>query len=121
MMSPRILAVVCATAALGGCMDRDPYRRTDVWRPTGSNAANIAAMVADPNDLIRGRGTSRTSSQPGVTAVDRVVTSQPRPISPAANAGGGGGGGTGSGGGTAAGTGSGAGSAGAGTGTTPGG
>ena len=42
--------------ALAACQDMDPYARTDVWQPTGANAGNIAAMVANPHDLIRGRG-----------------------------------------------------------------
>lgn len=99
----RILGVLCATAALAGCMDRDPYRRTDVWRPTGSNAANIAAMVADPKDMISGRGTTRQHSQPSILAVDRLAVDRPKPL-PSANgsssggnqgAGGSGGGGSG--------------------------
>lgn len=100
-----------AAIALGGCMDRDPYRRTDVWRPTGANAANIAAQVADPADLIRGRGTQRVDTAASTIAIDRVRTDTPRPINPAARqsggasqagspgggAGGGGGSGTGDG------------------------
>lgn len=67
--------------ALAGCMDRDPYRRTDVWRPTGSNAANIAAQVADPHDLIRGRGdVPRANAEPSARAVDRINTDRPKPL-----------------------------------------
>jgi len=101
----RLLAGLCAITALGGCMDRDPYRRTDVWRPTGANAANIAAMAADPKDMIRGHGTNRVGSNPTIIAIDRVQTDNhkrlPNP--------GGGSGGTGGGTGTGAGAGAGAG------------
>lgn len=96
----RLTALLCVTAAIGGCMDRDPYRRTDVWRPTGANAANIAAMVADPNDLIRGRGTTRTDTKAPMMAIDRVVTDRPKPLVPIGDqtgSGGGSGGGSGSG------------------------
>ena len=51
---------------------RDPYYRTDVWQPNGANAANIAAMVADPHDLIRGRGDSRVLAKAPEQAVEKV-------------------------------------------------
>jgi hypothetical protein len=109
----RILGVICAVAALGGCMERDPYRRTDVWRPTGANSANLAAMVADPNDLIRGRGTTRAGSGPSVIAVERVSIDRPKPLlgtsggAPGAASGAGGGQGGGQGGDQGAGAGAG--------------
>jgi hypothetical protein len=99
----RILGVLCATAALAGCMDRDPYRRTDVWRPTGSNAANIAAMVADPKDMISGRGAGGQSSKPSIVALDRLAIDRPKPLpapngaTSGGNQGGGGSGGSGGG------------------------
>lgn len=101
----RILGVLCATAALAGCMDRDPYRRTDVWRPTGSNAANIAAMVAEPKDLISGRGAAGQTGKPSIVALDRLAVDRPKPL-PSANgssSGGNQGGGGGSGGGSGSG------------------
>ena len=78
-----IAALCCAIAMLGGCMDRDPYRRTDVWRPTGANAANIAAQVADPRDLIRGQGSPRLDTAASTLAIDRLRTDNPRSINPA--------------------------------------
>jgi hypothetical protein len=96
---------------LAGCMDRDPYRRTDVWRPTGANAANLAAMVANPNDLISGRGVSSTDSKEPVIAIGRVWSDHPRSFSGGA---GGSSGGDGGGGGASAGGGSGGGGGGGG-------
>lgn len=99
--SIRSVCVILVLAGLAGCADRDPYRRTDVWHPTGSNSANMAAMVADPHDLIRGRGVTASDSQPAVLAVDRISQGQPRSLIPgstggaAAASGGGGGGGSG--------------------------
>jgi len=88
----RSVLAVASVLVLAGCMDRDPYRRTDVWRPTGANSSNIAAQVANPNDLIRGQSGARATSAAQVLAVDRIVTDQARPLNPSAPAGGGGGG-----------------------------
>jgi len=110
--------------ALGGCEDRDPYRRTDVWKPTGANAANIAAMVADPRDLLQGRGATRSDIRSPELAVERVWTDQAKPFigGSAGSSGGGGGGGSssGSGGGSGGSGSSGSGSGGSGAGGTPG-
>ncbi|MGE0226254.1 MAG: hypothetical protein AB7F35_24100 [Acetobacteraceae bacterium] len=92
------LLILAMAAATTGCMDRDPYRRTDVWRPTGANAANLAAMVANPNDLIRGTDSRRTDTKASVIAVDRIWSDRPRPFhSSAGGKSGGGGGGNGNG------------------------
>ena len=76
----KTLTGLCLIIALSGCMDRDPYRRTDVWRPTGANAANIAAQVADPKDLIGGRGSPRANSSAQIIAVERLQTDRPKPL-----------------------------------------
>ena len=71
-MSRRItlnLAFIASLLTLAGCDSRDPYLRTDVWQPTGSNFGNIAAMVADPHDLISGRGSSYTNAGEPALAV----------------------------------------------------
>lgn len=93
-----------AMLVLAGCMDRDPYRRTDVWRPTGSNAANIAAMVANPRDMIQGQEPARkgADSNASVRAVERIAVDRPKALpttgSTTGGTGGGGGGGAGAGG-----------------------
>jgi hypothetical protein len=99
-MTCRALGFAICLPALAGCMDREPYHRTDVWRPTGSNAANLAAMVADPHDLIAGRGAGRENVKPYAAALDRVWNDQQRSLTPSAGVtsgksgdGGGGGGG----------------------------
>ncbi len=76
-----------ALLALAGCGSRDPYRRTDVWQPTGSNAANLAAMVANPNDLRQGRGVTRIGTIEPAAAVNRLWTDNPRPLAPSASTG----------------------------------
>ncbi len=73
---------------LGGCEDRDPYHRTDVWYPSGVNAGNIAAMVVNPADLIRGHGVQRSDGQEAVAAVNHVWQDKPKPLPAVTGAGG---------------------------------
>lgn len=57
---------------LAGCSATDPYERAGIWRPSGVNDANIAAQVANPNDLVRGRGDGQGSVRGSSTAVERL-------------------------------------------------
>jgi len=100
-------SVAILLGLLGGCEDRDPYHRTDVWYPSGVNAGNIAAMVANPADLISGHGVQRSDGKEAVTAVDRVWQDKPKKLlDPVGTDGGSGGSGSsGSSGGSGAGTG----------------
>lgn len=66
------LGLAACLTLLASCGNRDPYKRDDVWYPTGSNAANLAAQVADPNDLVRGRSDPSQSSAAPIRAVNRV-------------------------------------------------
>src|ERR1700722_767081 len=84
-------------AALAGCGSRDPYLRTDVWQPTGANAGNIAAMVANPHDLISGRGDAVQNSNEPALAVNHIWFDQPKPLSTAPSGGGASGGSSGGG------------------------
>jgi uncharacterized membrane protein YgcG len=95
-----LLAAVLSVAA---CQAMDPYARNDMWQPTGANAGNIAAMVANPYDLIRGHGSDVTDSNEPVLAIHRVNTDRTKALldpgatsSGGASGGGGGGGGGGS-------------------------
>lgn len=83
------LACIASLLALAGCDSRDPYLRTDVWQPTGANAGNIAAMVANPHDLISGRGTPVQNSNEATLAVGHVRSDQPKPLTPSGGSGGG--------------------------------
>jgi hypothetical protein len=96
----RPLPIVLVTGLLGlaGCQSPDPYLRTDVWNPTGANAGNIAAMVANPQDLIRGHGTPIVDAHEPALAVGHVWNDQPKPLG--FTSGGSGGGSSGSGGGS---------------------
>jgi len=68
---------------VAGCAGTDPYRRTDVWYPSGSNAGNIAAMAARPGDLISGRGGDGADARLAAGAVDRVWQDRTKPLFPA--------------------------------------
>lgn len=72
-----------ASLLLAGC-EADPYRRADTWSPTGANAGNIAAMLAQPGDLIRGRGGARSDARQSAEAVDWIWHGRARSL-PAAS------------------------------------
>lgn len=69
MMHPASMLILCV---LAGCSATDPYRRTDVWYPTGANAGNLAAMAVQPSDLILGRGARGSDGHEAVSAVERL-------------------------------------------------
>ncbi|MEA2737424.1 MAG: hypothetical protein QOH05_731 [Acetobacteraceae bacterium] len=84
------IALVTAVLFVAGCAHTDPYQRTDVWYPTGSNAGNLAAMVVRPADLIQGRGETTGDSRQSVIAIDHVWQGQSKPlVSPSATSAGG--------------------------------
>jgi type IV pilus biogenesis protein CpaD/CtpE len=115
--------LIAAIAVLTGCAGRDPYQRVDVWRPTGANTANIAAMVANPRDLLRGHGTDRQLTKAQQAATDRIWLDQPKGFGTGGSGSGGssGSGGGGSGGGSGSGGGGGTGGSGSGGGSGTGG
>ncbi len=57
-----------------GCAATDPYEREGIWHPSGSNAANLSAMVAIPSDLVQGVGDGRGNSQQAEAAIERLRT-----------------------------------------------
>ena len=67
-------SALLALLLLSGCngASLDPYQRTDVWTPEGANAGNLAAMVANPHDLIRGQSDTSPHYKQGSSAVDRL-------------------------------------------------
>jgi hypothetical protein len=80
------LALCAALAsALAACNALDTDRGAEAWQPKGLNAANLAVMVQDPADLIRGRsdpGPVRNLSTRAVLDLWRSPTS-PLPQGPA--------------------------------------
>jgi uncharacterized membrane protein YgcG len=111
-----VLAFLACSVTLAGYGSRDPYQRDDVWYPTGANAANLAAQVANPADLAGGRTDPKQLVAAPAKGVNRVWSDSPKPLSYTAGGGsssggtsGGGGGGSGGSGGSDSGGGSGSG------------
>jgi type IV pilus biogenesis protein CpaD/CtpE len=65
-------SLTLAACLVAGCASPDLDRSTSKWHPTGANAANIAAMVANPRDMIRGRGGRGTDARQAAGAIGRV-------------------------------------------------
>ena len=86
------LALLALSGALAGCSATDPYEKAGIWRPSGVNEANIAAQVANPADLVRGRGDTSGSVRSSGTAGERLWQGgpAPRPQGPGAQQAGGG-------------------------------
>ncbi len=65
---------------LAGCADTDPYRRAGQWQPTGANSLNLAAMVVNPRDLIRGHGDRASDGSESVAGVTRLWSGRVTPL-----------------------------------------
>ena len=103
MTTMRHLLGAALILACAGCNAIDPLYRDGLWHPTGANAANLAAMVDVPSDLVRGAGRRDAGADVPVDAIDRyrhdrvrglptVATSAVAPASGSDNGGGPGGG-----------------------------
>jgi len=81
-MSPRRRPFVLLLAlTAGGCtMTGNPMYRDGTWHPTGANAANLAAEVADPQDLIAGRGAAGTPGPLAVLPVENLRADTVKPL-----------------------------------------
>jgi hypothetical protein len=58
----------------------DPFTRSGMWLPQGTNARNLAAMVANPDDLMEGRGSTGADSQLAINAVIRLMDGKVKPL-----------------------------------------
>jgi hypothetical protein len=83
-----------ALIVLAGCGPNsdylDPYKKPYTWHPTGAPAANIAAQLVDPHDLVAGRGTTTIDTQESTLEIQHIWLDTPKSFSS------GGSGGTGS-------------------------
>ena len=80
MKGPMRTRILAAVLLLAGCADADPYLKPGMWQPTGANALNLAAMVANPHDLIRGRGDRGASGWEATPPVSRLWAGAPTPL-----------------------------------------
>ena len=76
----RVPCLLLIAAGLSACVETDPYTRNYSWQPTGANASNIAAQVANKNDLIRGRGATTSDPIESVTPVFRLYEGKTTPL-----------------------------------------
>jgi type IV pilus biogenesis protein CpaD/CtpE len=74
-----LAALLLAAVPLAGCSQTDPYERAGIWKPSGVNEANIAAMVANPADLSRGRGDPGAGTRTATGAVSRMWEGPAKP------------------------------------------
>jgi hypothetical protein len=91
-----ICGLVILASALTGCAGAnylDPYEKPYTWHPTGAPAANLAAQLDNPRDLVAGRGGPEGDTTESSLAIERVWQDRPKQIAGAS--GGGSGGGTG--------------------------
>ena len=79
-MRIRALITLPLLVWIAGCAETDPYQRTGSWQPTGANAINLAAMVANPADLVRGRGERTSIGREAGPPVDRLLSGKPTPL-----------------------------------------
>ncbi|MBW4092393.1 MAG: hypothetical protein HIU82_15000 [Proteobacteria bacterium] len=69
--------------SLAGCAATDTYSRPGTWHPDAANAANIAAMAVNPEDLLHGRGSHGSDGTLAAGAIERVWdAAQPNPAGP---------------------------------------
>jgi len=89
----RLLAGL-SVVGLAGCTD--PWYGARYWTATGTNAANLAAMAEQPEDLAQGRGMSGADGALAVTAIDQLLSGHRPALSGAATSDAGSGGSSGS-------------------------
>lgn len=66
--------------ALGGCGTGDDFTRPGTWNPTNANAANLAAMLAEPGHARRGVAAPTERGQLGSQAIRRLETGRRPPL-----------------------------------------
>lgn len=69
--SRMLLSALLPVLALGACAAYDDEGK---WRPTRLNDANLAMMVENPRDLIRGRGATGSVGYTAADAINRFET-----------------------------------------------
>lgn len=73
--SPIIPLLIAVTAVLAACSHHtDSIASLDRIPFGGTNQANIAAMVANPTDLVHGRGQKTVDGATGAAPVERILT-----------------------------------------------
>lgn len=80
----RILRLACVLLPTGllvaGCDLTDPEKREGLWHPTGSPGRNLAMQVANPADLLIGRGMRGSDGQMAAAAIERMRADKTKPL-----------------------------------------
>lgn len=81
------MRILCLSSALSfllataGCSTvQNPMMREGTWHPTGANAANLAAMVANPHDLAEGQAATGTIGPEAALPVARLRADKVKPL-----------------------------------------
>jgi type IV pilus biogenesis protein CpaD/CtpE len=93
-VSPRQLlhgGLAVSVIALSGCGGLgnylDPYQKPYAWHPTGAPAANLAAQVANPHDLVAGRGVTEEDSREPTLSIEQFWQGHTKPLAAGASGG----------------------------------
>ncbi|MBV8093974.1 MAG: hypothetical protein JO110_12200 [Acetobacteraceae bacterium] len=76
----KIITPALGLLLLAGCAASDPYRRPGTWQPNGAVAGNLAVMLQDPYDLVRGRGETAPQPKRGIDPVLRLWDDHVKPF-----------------------------------------
>jgi type IV pilus biogenesis protein CpaD/CtpE len=96
-ISPILPLLLAVSAVLTACAhNTDSVAKLNEIPFGGTNDANIAAMVVNPADLVRGHGQDRVDGTTAVAPVQRLLTDRPKTLPNPGGAEGGGSSGAGS-------------------------
>ena len=76
----KFIASALGLLVLAGCAAIDPYRRPGMWQPSGAPTGNLAVMLENPYDLVRGRGQRAPSPKTGIDPVLRLWDDHVKPF-----------------------------------------
>lgn len=76
----RPLMLVASLLATPACEALDPFHRESAWRPGGTNEDNLAAMLDEPRDRIRGTAPANAQGQRAAAAIERLRTDRVRAL-----------------------------------------
>lgn len=79
--SPVLPLLVAMTATLAACANStDSVERLNGIPFGGTTHANLAAMVANPNDLVVGRGQTKIDGTSAAAPIERVLTDRQKAL-----------------------------------------
>ena len=84
-MTRSVLPALAGLMLLTGCEAMDPYSRPGMWQPSGAPQGNLAVMLANPYDLVRGRGSDAPERKLGTDPVLRLWDDHVKPFVGAGN------------------------------------